>query len=403
MVKPNADVAVANVTKPAEESFPMSLVKLKKDVKFVPARDRVLIFSSDRHVCIQGRENFTLVGRLAPLISSVAAPQDEVIQTFLDHERDAAAGILENLREGGMLCEAESLEEDATRKTPSIISPNITFIGHATLLIRTNGLHILTDPWLFTHNKYIDRWPYPFTFEDLPVLDLICISHEHSDHLNLPTLMRLDKRIPVLVPKIECPNKYNRNLELTLTRLGFETVICLETWECFNFQTTKITRTPCHKAWTVTEQATWLLETEEMSVFCGCDMLEDEPLMSQLGEQYDIDIAFLPISGFTARLASLPVKEILPAETHDQIMRDAMGVKEAVQATRWLKPKFAVGYANGGAYWYRHPEGSLSGEPAEEFVELLQRENPSVVGLDLKPGDIWEHKTERVIRYEQDA
>ncbi len=381
----------------------MSLVKLKKDVKFVPAKDRVLIFSSGRHMCIQGGENISLVGRLAPLISSVASPRDEVIRTFVDHERDAAAGILEQLSEGGMLFEAERLEEVATRKTFSITSPNITFIGHATLLIRINGLRILTDPWLFTHNKHIDRWPYPITFEDLPVLDLICISHEHSDHLNLPTLMRLDKRIPVVVPKIECPNKHNRSLERRLTRLGFETVICLETWEHFNFQNTKITRTPCHKAWTVTEQATWLIENEEISIFCGCDMLEDEMMMKQLGERYDIDIAFLPISGFTERLGRLPVKEILPAETHDQIMRDAMGVKEAVQATRWLKPRFAVGYANGGAYWYRHPEGSLTGDPATEFTGLLQRENPSVVGLDLEPGDIWEHKAERVIRYEQDA
>jgi L-ascorbate metabolism protein UlaG (beta-lactamase superfamily) len=73
----------------------------------------------------------------------------------------------------------------------------VTFINHATVLIQTNGINILTDPvW----SESIS--PMPFTgferhrppgirFEDLPPVDIVLISHNHFDHLDIPTLKRL--------------------------------------------------------------------------------------------------------------------------------------------------------------------------------------------------------------------
>jgi L-ascorbate metabolism protein UlaG (beta-lactamase superfamily) len=75
----------------------------------------------------------------------------------------------------------------------------VTWIGHATVLVQTAGLNILTDPvWSDTAGP-LGFGPRRVTqpgvrFEDLPKIDLVLVSHNHYDHLDLPTLERLWKR-----------------------------------------------------------------------------------------------------------------------------------------------------------------------------------------------------------------
>lgn len=72
-----------------------------------------------------------------------------------------------------------------------------TWVGHATVLVQAAGINILTDPvW----SDYASPLP-PFgprrvaepgiRFDDLPKIDLILLSHNHYDHMDLPTLKRL--------------------------------------------------------------------------------------------------------------------------------------------------------------------------------------------------------------------
>ena len=73
----------------------------------------------------------------------------------------------------------------------------VTFINHATVLIQTEGLNILTDPiWSERASPVI--WAGPkrhrppgLRFEDLPPIDLVLIGHNHYDHLDIMTLLRL--------------------------------------------------------------------------------------------------------------------------------------------------------------------------------------------------------------------
>ncbi|HMJ93995.1 MAG TPA: MBL fold metallo-hydrolase [Allosphingosinicella sp.] len=73
----------------------------------------------------------------------------------------------------------------------------VTWIGHSTVLIQTAGLNILTDPiWSETASPFPpigpDRVRAPgVRFEDQPRIDLVLVSHNHYDHLDLPTLKRL--------------------------------------------------------------------------------------------------------------------------------------------------------------------------------------------------------------------
>ena len=74
-----------------------------------------------------------------------------------------------------------------------------TWVGHATVLIETPGLNILTDPiWSDVAGPFgigPHRVAQPgIAFDDLPRIDLVVVSHAHYDHMDLATLKRLWQR-----------------------------------------------------------------------------------------------------------------------------------------------------------------------------------------------------------------
>jgi L-ascorbate metabolism protein UlaG (beta-lactamase superfamily) len=76
----------------------------------------------------------------------------------------------------------------------------VTWIGHASVLVQAGNLNILTDPvWSDTVSPFPPIGPERVRapgvrFEDLPKIDIVLISHNHYDHLDLPTLKRLWER-----------------------------------------------------------------------------------------------------------------------------------------------------------------------------------------------------------------
>jgi L-ascorbate metabolism protein UlaG (beta-lactamase superfamily) len=90
----------------------------------------------------------------------------------------------------------------------------VTWIGHATVLIQADGINILTDP------IYSDR-AGPFgvgpkrvanpgiAFDDLPKIDLVVVSHNHYDHMDVATLKKL----------------YDRDKPLVVTSLGNDAIL----------------------------------------------------------------------------------------------------------------------------------------------------------------------------------
>ncbi|XHD31833.1 MBL fold metallo-hydrolase [Wolbachia endosymbiont of Anurida maritima] len=73
-------------------------------------------------------------------------------------------------------------------------------MGHVTFLIQTNGLNILTDPvWSDRASPVSFAGPKRVTdpgikFENLPPIDIVWISHNHYDHLDLVTINSLWKK-----------------------------------------------------------------------------------------------------------------------------------------------------------------------------------------------------------------
>lgn len=75
----------------------------------------------------------------------------------------------------------------------------ITFVNHASVLIQAGSLNILTDP-IWSDRASPFTWAGPkrhrapgLRFEDLPPIDVVLLSHNHYDHLDIATLTRLNK------------------------------------------------------------------------------------------------------------------------------------------------------------------------------------------------------------------
>ncbi|MCX6153572.1 MAG: MBL fold metallo-hydrolase [Candidatus Kapabacteria bacterium] len=104
-----------------------------------------------------------------------------------------------------------------------------TWINHATVLIQTNGLNILTDPvWSETIGPV--SWLNParyhlpgIKFEDLPPIDIVLISHNHFDHLDIPTIeMLVAKHNPKFIVPL--------GLKSLLESAGAKDIVPLDWW-----------------------------------------------------------------------------------------------------------------------------------------------------------------------------
>ena len=74
----------------------------------------------------------------------------------------------------------------------------VTLINHATVLVQLDGVNVLTDPtWAKRAVPILGakrRRPPGIRFEDLPPIDAVLVSHDHHDHMDVPTLRRLAAR-----------------------------------------------------------------------------------------------------------------------------------------------------------------------------------------------------------------
>ena len=120
----------------------------------------------------------------------------------------------------------------------------VTFIGHSTFLFQfADGLNVLTDPvWservspvTFAGPRRVS--PPAIAFDDLPPVQLVLVSHGHYDHLDLPTLRRLDARFnPLFITGL--------GNHAFLRGHGLRQVEELDWWQAHRFRGLEVTFTP---------------------------------------------------------------------------------------------------------------------------------------------------------------
>jgi len=75
----------------------------------------------------------------------------------------------------------------------------VAYVGHATVLVDLEGVRLLTDPLLRNRVAHLRR-AVKVDAGALRGVDAVLISHLHYDHLDLPSLQRLGRDMPVVVP-----------------------------------------------------------------------------------------------------------------------------------------------------------------------------------------------------------
>ena len=77
---------------------------------------------------------------------------------------------------------------------------SIQYVGHATVFVDLDGVRLLTDPMLRNRVAHLRR-ATRVSPRAVRGVDAVLISHGHYDHLDLPSLEKLGKKLPIVVPR----------------------------------------------------------------------------------------------------------------------------------------------------------------------------------------------------------
>ena len=108
------------------------------------------------------------------------------------------------------------------------------WLGHSTVLLKIDGFTIITDP-VFSTRAGIDLFLFTvgvkrlvesaLRFEDLPPIDLILVSHAHMDHLDIPSLRRLENKGTKVITARETADLFRPERYGSLEEVGWNQTV----------------------------------------------------------------------------------------------------------------------------------------------------------------------------------
>jgi L-ascorbate metabolism protein UlaG (beta-lactamase superfamily) len=249
--------------------------------------------------------------------------------------------------------------------TPRARSDRITYVGHATVLLELGGVRLLTDPVLRARVGALRRHgsrPAPAVTEGV---DAVLISHLHHDHLDLPSLCRLGRDVPLLVPD---------GAGTFLRRKGFAQVTELSPDQSTHVGGLEITAVPA-----VHEGRRWPRGPHAAAIgfhVAGLRRLyfagDTGPFDRMSNLSAGLDLALLPIWGWGRKLG--------PGH---------LDPRQAAEAAALLRPRIAVPIHWGtflpvglGRRWRELLEW-----PGREFADQMASLAPAVEARVLAPGE----------------
>ena len=182
---------------------------------------------------------------------------------------------------------------------------SLTWVGHATVYIQLDGKGILTDPiWSDRASPFSHMGPKRYTkpgiaIEDLPYLHYVVISHNHYDHLDLPTLKQLEQKFhPVFLTGLGNKPKLIDN--------KIKNVVELDWWQSWKKEDISFTFTPtqhfsARTPWDKNETlwGSFVISGSKNIYFAGDTGYFGG--FKEIGKKFPIHCAILPIGAYEPR------------------------------------------------------------------------------------------------------
>jgi L-ascorbate metabolism protein UlaG (beta-lactamase superfamily) len=169
------------------------------------------------------------------------------------------------------------------------VRARIEYVGHATVGVDLDGVRLLTDPLLRNRVAHLRR-AAAVSKRATRGLDAVLISHAHYDHLDIPSLEKLGKTLPVVLP---------RGLGGLLRRRKFESVLEVEVGDKLAIGDLEILAVPAEHDGSrgplgaSASPVGYVISGSKAIYFAGDTDLFDE--MYDLGP---VDVALIPIWGW---------------------------------------------------------------------------------------------------------
>ena len=240
----------------------------------------------------------------------------------------------------------------------------IEYVGHATVLVDLDGVRLLTDPLLRNRVAHLRRTG-PVSTRAQRGIDAVLVSHAHYDHLDLPSLEKLGKKLPVVVP---------RGLGGLLRKRRFESILEVEVGETFSIGSLQIravhadhdgSRGPFGAS---ADPVGYVISGSKSVYFAG-----DTDLFDGMAELGPVDVALVPIWGWGPGLGG-----------------GHLDPKGAAEAVARIKPGLAIPI-HWGTYYPIHlglmRVPGFVDVPPLEFVAAMTETAPDVEVRVLQAGE----------------
>jgi len=179
--------------------------------------------------------------------------------------------------------------------------PVAVWIGHATWAVRLGGTLVVTDPiWSKNISGVVPRLVPPgVPLPAMPPIDIVLVTHDHRDHMDLPTLTQLGDTPLYIVPLGNGPR---------IAKLGTRNVVELDWWQTHEVGNLAITLVPA-RHWSMREpwnkNATlwggYVVRGPEGTFYHSGDTAYGEHFAEIGARMGSIDWAMLPIGGYAPR------------------------------------------------------------------------------------------------------
>jgi len=238
----------------------------------------------------------------------------------------------------------------------------VTYSGHATTVIELDGAILVTDPVLRSRLMHLRR-QVPESLLTEP--DAVLLSHQHFDHLDLPTLRRFGPDVRIIAA---------RGMGRLLARKGFRQVEEVAVGDRVAVGPVTVTAVPAehdgrrHPFARPGEAVGFLIEGTRSVYFAG-----DTDLYEELADHVSgVDLALLPVWGWGHTLG--------PGH---------MDPDSAARAAALIGPRLAIPihwgtlFPVGLARW----RGQHLERPPREFAERVADYSPGTEVRVLEPGE----------------